>query len=48
MDLAARLGLAAYWRASGRWPEFCADPGLPYDCKAEAQRTLAGTERPAI
>jgi TolB-like protein/DNA-binding winged helix-turn-helix (wHTH) protein len=31
-------GLFEYWRQSGHWPDFCADPALPYDCKAEAQR----------
>jgi DNA-binding winged helix-turn-helix (wHTH) protein/tetratricopeptide (TPR) repeat protein/TolB-like protein len=36
--LAAKLGLVDYWRASGKWPDFCADPGLPYDCKTEAAR----------
>jgi TolB-like protein len=38
MRLAARLGLVAYWRATGRWPDFCVEPGLPYDCKTEADR----------
>jgi DNA-binding winged helix-turn-helix (wHTH) protein len=42
MDLAGKLGLAGYWRTSGRWPEFCAEPGLPYDCKAEAERVTGG------
>jgi tetratricopeptide (TPR) repeat protein len=36
MALAARLGLVDYWRRSGVWPDFCAEPGLPYDCKAAA------------
>jgi DNA-binding winged helix-turn-helix (wHTH) protein/TolB-like protein/tetratricopeptide (TPR) repeat protein len=40
MPLAARLGLTGYWRRSGHWPDFCAEPGLPYDCKAEASRLL--------
>jgi TolB-like protein len=38
MKLAARIGLVAYWRAGGHWPDFCAEPGLPYDCKAEAAK----------
>jgi hypothetical protein len=38
MALANRLGLVDYWRASGHWPDFCAEPGLPYDCKAEAAK----------
>ncbi|HET7085890.1 MAG TPA: TIR domain-containing protein [Rhizomicrobium sp.] len=36
MQLAARLGLSDYWRASGKWPDFCAEPGLPYNCQAAA------------
>lgn len=39
MRLARELGLADYWRAQNRWPDFCADPKLPYDCRAEAART---------
>jgi DNA-binding winged helix-turn-helix (wHTH) protein/TolB-like protein len=38
MQLAARLGLVDYWRSSGHWPDFCADPSLPYNCRAEANR----------
>jgi len=36
MDVAAGLGLVDFWRATGRWPDFCAEPGLPYDCRAWA------------
>jgi hypothetical protein len=38
MSLMQRLGLLKYWRDSGKWPDFCAEPGLPYDCKVEAAR----------
>ena len=38
IDLAAKLGLLAYWRQSGVWPDFCGDPELPYDCKKEATK----------
>jgi hypothetical protein len=38
MALAARIGLVDYWRATGKWPDFCADPGLTYDCRKEAAR----------
>ena len=38
IDLANRLGLLAYWRGSGKWPDFCAEPDLPYDCRAEAAK----------
>jgi tetratricopeptide (TPR) repeat protein len=38
MAAAARLGLLYYWKASGNWPDFCADPSLPYNCKKEAAK----------
>ena len=36
--LARRIGLVDYWRSGGKWPDFCNDPELPYDCKAEAAK----------
>lgn len=41
MPLAVKLGFAAYWRATGQWPDFCTSPDLPYDCKAEVQKLAA-------
>jgi DNA-binding winged helix-turn-helix (wHTH) protein/TolB-like protein len=41
LDLAHRHGLVRYWAASGKWPDFCAQPDLPFDCRAEARRLLA-------
>lgn len=38
MQLAQHLGLTGYWRTQNRWPDFCADPRLPYGCQAEAAR----------
>jgi len=38
MQLAQKLGLTTWWRAQNRWPDFCSEPGLPYDCRAEAAR----------
>ena len=38
MQLAARTPLLHYWRASGKWPDFCSEPGLPYDCRKEAEK----------
>jgi tetratricopeptide (TPR) repeat protein len=35
---AAHVGLLKYWVKSGKWPDFCADPTLPYDCKKEAAK----------
>lgn len=40
--LAHRHGLVRYWMTSGHWPDFCADRSLPFDCRAEARRLLAG------
>lgn len=36
--LAARFGLVEYWHKTGVWPDYCREPDLPYDCKAEAAK----------
>lgn len=36
--LAARMGLIRYWRTRGAWPDFCHEPGLPFDCATAAAR----------
>jgi DNA-binding SARP family transcriptional activator/TolB-like protein len=36
--LFSKWGLFEYWRSTDRWPDFCYEPGLPFDCKAEAQK----------
>lgn len=41
MKLAARLSLTKYWIATGKWPDFCTEPGLGYDC-AKAARAATG------
>ncbi len=41
MPVAARAGLVDYWRKSGKWPDFCFEPDLPYDCKKEAAKLAA-------
>ena len=46
MPLAAKLGLVDYWRASGKWPDFCEAPNRPYDCRATAAAVLAAVKRP--
>ncbi len=38
MRVADHLGLLAHWQKSGKWPDFCSEPDLPYDCKAEAAK----------
>jgi DNA-binding winged helix-turn-helix (wHTH) protein/TolB-like protein len=50
MQLAARLGLVDYWRTSGHWPDFCSEPGLPYDCRAMAAKVspLRASLKPMI
>lgn len=35
---AKRIGLLQYWQSSGKWPDFCFEPDLPYDCKAETAK----------
>jgi hypothetical protein len=35
IGLADKLGLVAYWKQTGKWPDFCSAPDLPYDCKGE-------------
>jgi hypothetical protein len=41
MVISKRLGLLDYWRISGKWPDLCAEPDLPYDCRAEAAKLAA-------
>ena len=36
----ARIGLVDFWRRQDRWPDFCNEPGLRYDCKKEAERLV--------
>lgn len=38
MAIAKRAGLLEYWQASGKWPDFCFEPNLPYDCKIEGAK----------
>lgn len=38
MQIAHRLELIPYWQETGKWPDFCFEPDLPYDCKAEAAK----------
>ena len=39
-EIAKQLGLLQFWQSRGQWPDFCLDPLLRYDCKAEAKRLL--------
>ena len=41
LRVAQHFGLLDYWRRSGKWPDFCFEPDLPYDCKAEAAKIAA-------
>lgn len=38
MQLAARTPLLRYWVTTGKWPDFCKEPDLPYNCKNEAAK----------
>ena len=39
--VAKRIGLLDFWQQRGKWPDFCREPDLPYDCKAEAAKLAA-------
>jgi hypothetical protein len=41
MPLIASSGLLEAWIATDRWPDFCRDSTMPYDCKAAAKQALA-------
>jgi TolB-like protein len=41
MALSAKLGHVDYWQSTGKWPDFCTEERLPYDCKTEAGRAAA-------
>jgi tetratricopeptide (TPR) repeat protein len=41
LEFAKRVGLLQYWQSSGKWPDFCYDTDLPYDCKKEAAKLTA-------
>jgi tetratricopeptide (TPR) repeat protein len=34
--LANKLGLVDYWLDTDQWPDFCAEPDLPFDCREKA------------
>jgi tetratricopeptide (TPR) repeat protein len=38
MRVMKKSGHLDYWRKSGKWPDFCFEPGFPYDCKSEAEK----------
>jgi hypothetical protein len=40
MALVAPMGYITYWRKTGTWPDFCADPTLPYHCEEEADKAM--------
>ncbi len=46
MQIAAREGLITYWRETNKWPDFCSDPTLPYDCRSTANALVPGVDAP--
>lgn len=38
MAVAGKIGLADYWLSTGKWPDYCRQTDLPYDCKREAAK----------
>ena len=41
LNVARRFGMLDYWQRSGKWPDFCSEQALPYNCKVEAGRAAA-------
>ena len=39
----AELGFVELWRKRGKWPDFCSEPELRYDCQTEAARLVASS-----
>jgi Tfp pilus assembly protein PilF len=42
--LAARIGFTAYWLETDQWPDFCAEPDLPFDCRDAARGAQAAAD----
>jgi tetratricopeptide (TPR) repeat protein len=40
MRSAKNIGLVDYWQTTQKWPDFCFEPDLPYDCRQEAARLV--------
>jgi class 3 adenylate cyclase/TolB-like protein/Flp pilus assembly protein TadD len=40
MGLIRDTGLIQYWRETDRWPDFCSERDLPYNCQEQAARVL--------
>jgi DNA-binding SARP family transcriptional activator len=45
MPLAYRQGLVDIWTKTGKWPDFCVEKTVPYDCTVEARRLMAAENR---
>jgi hypothetical protein len=43
----ADLGLVSWWVKRRQWPDFCSEPGLKYDCAAEAAKLGYRMQPPA-
>jgi DNA-binding winged helix-turn-helix (wHTH) protein/tetratricopeptide (TPR) repeat protein len=41
MRVMHEIGLVDLWRETGRWPDFCRDALIRYNCRQEAERLLA-------
>lgn len=41
MTLAKRVGLVDVWQKTNIWPDFCIQPGLPWNCRSEAAKVKA-------
>ena len=48
MRIAMHLGLLDVWQKTGRWPDFCSDHTVTYDCRIEAQRAMSSQPRALV
>jgi DNA-binding winged helix-turn-helix (wHTH) protein/tetratricopeptide (TPR) repeat protein len=46
MSVMHEIGLVALWLETDRWPDFCRDALIRYNCRQEAERLLAAGRRP--
>lgn len=45
MPLMASLGVAQYWLQTSKWPDFCSEDRLTYDCREAARAAVASARR---
>ncbi len=46
--LAAKFHVADFWSSTGIWPDFCASPDWPYNCKSELSLLASSRRTPVL